>query len=141
MTKVALLISVAALAGLAQVSIIPQARAGETEAMCPGGDATLRGAYMSMGGGSVVGVGPVAFIGTLYYDGKGNVVNPFTVSVNGAVSKQTVTGTYTVNSDCTGTLSGGGSYDFRVSPDGNKVDYIETDGGTVISGSATRVNE
>ena len=55
---------VAGLASLCALSVA-QARAGGAEAQCPGGDATLRGAYMSMGGGSVVGVGPVAFIGTI----------------------------------------------------------------------------
>jgi hypothetical protein len=65
-------ISIAVLAALAldrHASVVPQAhaqalQAGASEAMCPRGDATLRGTYMSKGGGSVVGVGPVAFIGT-----------------------------------------------------------------------------
>jgi hypothetical protein len=51
--------------------------------------------------------------------------------------------TYTVKSDCTATVTTADDtqhYDMRVSPDGSKVDYIETDGGTVISGSASRVN-
>ena len=61
--------------------------AGGAEAHCPEGDATLRGAYMSMRGGSVVVVGPVAFMGTIYYDDKGGVINPFTQSINGAVSR------------------------------------------------------
>ena len=78
-----------------------------------------------------------------YYDGKGGVINPFTQSINGVVSRGDVTATYTVNSDCTGTYtdSSGDNFDFRVSPDGNKVEYIETDATTVISGSATRVND
>jgi hypothetical protein len=140
-------ISVATLAALAldrEVSIVPQARAGNTEAQCPRGDATLHGTYMSKGGGSVVGVGPVAFIGTVYFDGKGGITNPYTVSFDGTVSRVVGKATYTVNGDCTATFTTTDNtqhFDMRVSPDGSKVDYIETDPGTVISGSASRAND
>ena len=102
----------------------------------------MRGTYMSMGGGTVVGVGPATFIGTVYFDGKGNVTNPYTISIAGTVSRVVGKATYTVKSDCTATLTTTDEtqhFDMRVSPDGNKVDYIETDAGTVISGSASRV--
>lgn len=56
---------------------------------CPRLNATLHGTYMSIGGGTLVGVGPVTFVGEIIYDGKGNSVNPFTGSVNGATSKET----------------------------------------------------
>ena len=52
--------------------------------------------------------------------------------------------TYAVNSDCTAiftTTDNTQHFDMRVSPDGSKVDYIETDAGTVISGSGSRVND
>jgi len=145
-------ISVAVLTALAldrHASVIPQAQAqalqaGASEALCPRGDATLRGTYMSKGGGSVVGVGPVAFIGTVYFDGKGGITNPFTVSFAGTISRVVGKATYTVNSDCTATFTTTDNtqhFDMRVSPDGSKVDYIETDAGTVISGSGSRVND
>ena len=51
----------------------------------PSGNATLRGTYMSHGSGTVVGVGPVVAVGLIIYDGKGNLINPFTFSVNGAI--------------------------------------------------------
>jgi hypothetical protein len=97
---------------------------------------------MSHGSGSVKEVGPVVAVGTITYDGEGNLVNPFTLSVNGAVSTFTVTGTYTVKSDCTGTVvqgGGGAHYNFVVSPDGGTVFWIETDTGTIISGTAVRM--
>ena len=139
-------ISVATLAAVAldrPVSIILQARAGDAEALCPRGDATLRGTYMSMGGGTVIGVGPVAFIGTLYFDGNGGGTNPFTRSLNGVIFRADAPVTYTVNSDCSGTLTLAGTItlDIRISPNGSKVDYIETVAGTVVSGSASRVND
>lgn len=71
------------------------------DALCPLGNATLHGTYMSRGEGTIVGVGPIAAVGWIAYDGKGNFVNPFTVSVNGMISRGVETGTYTVNSDCT----------------------------------------
>jgi hypothetical protein len=129
------------------LSVISQAQAedlnaADSEALCPRGDATLRGTYMSSGGGTVVGVGAVAFIGTVYFDGKGAVTNPYTVSLAGTISRLVSKATYTVKSDCTATLTTADDtqhYDMRVSSDGSRVDYIETDAGTVISGSASRV--
>jgi hypothetical protein len=144
-------ISVAALAALVldrDFSVISQARAedlaADSAALCPRGDATLRGTYMSRGGGTVVGVGPVAFIGTVYFDGKGGITNPFTVSFAGTISRVVGKATYSVKSDCSATFTTTDDtqhFDMRVSPDGSKVDYIETDAGTVISGSAARVND
>ena len=145
-------ISVATLAALAlerQVTIISQVHAedlttADSEALCPRGDATLRGAYMSMGGGSVVGGVAVAFIGTVYFDGKGGITNPYTVSFGGTISRVVGKATYSVKSDCTATFTtvdGTQHFDMRVSPDGSKVEYIETDAGTVISGSASRVKD
>jgi hypothetical protein len=69
-------------------------KAGDAGALCPLGNATKHGTYMSRGEGTVVGVGPVGAVGWIAYDGKGNLVNIFTVSVNGVISRGvTVTGT------------------------------------------------
>jgi hypothetical protein len=92
----------------------------------------------------MVGVGPVAFIGTAYFDGKGGITHPYTVSFAGTISRVVGKATCTVNSDCTATFTttdNSQPFDMRVSPDGSKVDYIETDTGTVISGSASRVGD
>jgi hypothetical protein len=148
----AAVISLAALGALTldrHISVGSQALAEElkeaaSEGLCPRGDATLRGTYMSKGGGTVLGVGPVAFIGTVYFDGKGGLTNPFTVSFAGTISRVVGSATYTVKSDCTATFTttdDSQHFDMRVSPDGSKVDYIETDAGTVISGSGSRVND
>lgn len=144
----AVVMSFAALTALDRdISVISQAqaedlKATDSEAVCPRGDATLRGMYMSRGWGTVVGVGPVAFIGTVYFDGKGGITNPFTVSLVGTISRVAGKATYTVKNDCSATFTTADDtqhFDMRVSPDGSKVDYIETDAGTVISGSASRV--
>lgn len=119
-------------------------KAAPGDGLCPLGNATKHGTYMSRGEGTVVGVGPVAAVGWIAYDGKGNFVNTFTVSVNGVISRAvTVTGTYTVNSDCTGSesASDGTHYDFVVTPDGNTFHWIETDPTSVVTGTATRFRQ
>lgn len=122
-------------------ALTPQAlKATDTDGQCPLQNATLHGTYMVTGGGTIVGVGPLTAVGTITYDGKGNSVNTFTVSVNGAISRGVVTGPYTVNRDCTGTLdqSDGTHYDQVVAPDGSTVFWIETDTGTIVSGTEVR---
>ncbi|MBV8340773.1 MAG: hypothetical protein JO173_00165 [Gammaproteobacteria bacterium] len=137
------LVAVAALS--AASSLNPTIVKGEEpDALCPRGNATLHGEYFSMGGGTVPGVGPVAFIGRIHFDGKGNLTNPFTVSLGGTIRRAVAPGSYTVNDDCSGTFLletpiGPHHYDLRVMPDGSKVDYIETDSGTIISGGASRM--
>jgi hypothetical protein len=97
---------------------------------------------MSQGGGTVVGVGPITFQGTVYLDGKGDVTNPFTASFAGTIVRVVAPGTYSLSSDCTGTMTLGGAdhFDIRVSPDGSRIDYIKMDTGAIVSGRATRVS-
>lgn len=92
-------------------------------------------------GEGTAGSAHVAFVGKITYDGEGNFVNPFTVSFNGAIVRSELTGTYTVNSDCTGsfTATDGSSFDFVVSPDGSKLDYVRTNADTIINGTAARL--
>jgi hypothetical protein len=74
---------------------------------------TLNGCYGFTFSGSIIGVGPIVGIGVTNYDGQGHFTGTETVNVNGSGGiPQTSTGTYTVNSDCTGsevsTVSPGG---------------------------------
>lgn len=56
--------------------------------------------------GTVVGVGPRVAVGILTLDSAGNVSNGVaTSSLNGSVAQETFSGTYTVNPDCTGTIT------------------------------------
>src|ERR1700686_4686743 len=83
-------------------------------AQCPLGNATLHGSYVVFGTGTIVGVGPTA-VGVETWDGQGNTVATYTASVNGNVYPGvTVTGTYSVNPDCTGSNaeSDGTHYNF-----------------------------
>jgi len=56
--------------------------------------------------GTVVGVGPRTAVGTFTLDGAGNLTNGVaTSSLNGSILDETYSGTYTVNSNCTGTFN------------------------------------
>jgi len=123
-------------------AVAPRAlMAGDADALCPLGNETLHGNYMSRATGTFVGVGPVTAVGRSAYDGKGNFVNPYTASVNGVISTGKEVGTYTVNSDCTGSVTGtdGAHYHFVVTPDGRRFDWIATNPGRVFSGTAIRL--
>ena len=109
--------------------------------LCPLLNATKHGTYVVYGTGTIVGVGPAVAVGEITYDGHGSTLATFTLNVNGNVQRNTdVPGTYSINSDCTGTsLEAGAHYSFVVSPDGNTTTWMETDPGTVVSGTEVRL--
>ena len=56
--------------------------------------------------GTVIGVGPRVAFGKFTLTGDGKLLNGVaTSSLNGVIADETFYGTYTVNSDCTGTIS------------------------------------
>jgi hypothetical protein len=114
------------------------------EALCPLGNATPHGTYVLTvdGTGIIVGVGGLTAVGEITYDGNGHEHAQYTASVNGTIYKEVaVTGVYTVNSDCTGSLteSDGSHYNMVIAPDGSTVYWIRTDSGFVISGTEVRL--
>lgn len=70
---------------------------------------TLRGTFAQTGSGVITSppdmAGPFANVGTANFDGKGGMSGGLTVSLNGNSAQVSFTGTYTVNSDCTGTYT------------------------------------
>jgi hypothetical protein len=102
-------------------------------------NATLRGTYSDQDTGTIVGVGPFAGVNVDSFDGKGHLTISGISSVNGDVSSGVETGTYHVNSDCTGTYtvrdSFGDTFDafFVIGDDGNELRIVITDPGTVIN--------
>ncbi len=111
---------------------------------------TLRGSYSQIGTGVVTAppdqAGPFANVGTLIFDGKGGVTGSITVSSNGNTAQATEVGTYTVNEDCTGTYSvqiapfgiTSNAY-FAIDTNGDQVEIITTDPGSVITCVARRL--
>jgi len=74
-------------------------------------------------------------------DGKGKGLLNSTASVNGEISKGKLSATYTLNSDCTMTLTmaDGEHLRWSIRPDGNTSDWVATGSGTVLSGTLRRI--
>jgi|SRR3954454_60783 hypothetical protein len=108
-------------------------------------EATLHGTYLFANDGLALRGNDrvqLANAGMDVYDGNGHVREVFTLSVNGKITRLSrVTGTYTVKSDCTGTArySDGTRYDQFVAPDGSQVVFVQTNPGTVVAASESRV--
>src|SRR4051794_14398604 len=131
------------------VTLVLIASALNAEPLCT--QATMIGTYVTSGGGTVAanngaGVASSAMVsvGKVTYDGHGNGQATFTRSVAGVISRGTAPGTYTVNSDCTGSKNFGGpggvDYDFVITADGREIVWIITNAGSVVSGRAIRLD-
>ena len=83
-------------------TLAPAARADDHG--CSNG--SVAGKYGYTTTGTRLGIGPIAGVGIVTLDRNGNVLGgKQTVSFNGVIADETYTGTYTVNSDCTGTAT------------------------------------
>jgi len=137
---------------LASLALLPAAQAQSSEMasdwhhhQCSA--ATLNGAYMSEQRGDLNGL-PMTQVNRIVSDGVGGVTGSGTIVVNGVVTTiPLITATYTVNSDCTGTLNSvpaGLSQNFVVTEDGSQVFFIVTAhpaGVATISGEAVRLSK
>ena len=108
---------------------------------------SLRGAYGVQIKGTIVGLGPIAGVARLRYDGAGNFTQTDNVTVNGfpIVPNRPGSGTYNVNADCTGTqtLNTGGQVlhtTFALAESGKEILDEVTDPGLVITGVGKAVS-
>jgi hypothetical protein len=114
-------------------------------------DATLTGnyAFNLSGFASPVtpkrGAQPWAVTGVLNLDGAGNISASYAGSINGGVfTAQTTSGTYTVNSDCTGSVAftsgddAGGTYNIVIIGGGTEVFILSTQAHTTATGDAKK---
>jgi uncharacterized protein YdeI (BOF family) len=113
-------------------------------------NATLKGTFAYTITGSTSAPppfgGPIAGVGKQTADGNGHVSGTQTVSVNGNILRQTYTGTYTVNPDCTGSITlvvdippGLVTHsDFVIDDDGNETRAVQADAGSVVTIIARR---
>lgn len=109
---------------------------------------TLKGSYLfaTHGWNIVAGVAvPKAIVEGINFNGDGTLVSPFaTVSINGNIFHfgASPLGSYTVDTDCTGTIAfaGGITYDIFVDPNGQQLWLIQTGPApAVFEGTATRL--
>jgi hypothetical protein len=106
------LVPLATLAALALIATaLSAAQAQDSTGTCS--VRMLKGTYSVEGQGTVVSQlpnfpappFPFAEVAIDYLDGAGNISGKFTANVDGVVMPGTVAGTYTLNSDCTGTVT------------------------------------
>jgi hypothetical protein len=128
------------LAAVAALALVPAANAGDKGCS----NASLTGTFAYTSTGFIAAppeiAGPLVEVGTQTFDGHGNTTAVATLSQNGNILPITVTGTYQLNPDCTGTFT------LQVSPidvtvhvsfvmDSSLSEFqaIETDPGLVIT--------
>ena len=142
-------------AGLAGVLAIGTVYADEenasSRAKCS--NATLKGTYLFAADGVEIKGDeqlPFAYASYVVFDGNGKAKGVVSSNFNGEVSrKQSISGTYTVKANCTGTaiISDGTHYDQFIAPDGSKLTFVQTQpkifvsSGSAPRGSAKRVGE
>jgi hypothetical protein len=102
----------------------------------------VKGTYGFEIKGAFTGVGPVTFVGQFKLDGTGKITGIESASVNGKIfSNVKLSGTYAINSGCTGTATvtpqGQSAVNFNLVlvDAGLKILAIETDTNTSVSGS------
>ena len=139
MKKFAFLIALIAMPALAQRPAGPPPdrmpeRTPETCSL-----ATLRGDYIFAQDGIDNGK-PIAASGREIYDGNGHAKGVSTISVNGVIKRGPYTATYTMKSDCSGTLTITDSekkvhhYDVFTIPSGDEATWVQTDAWMVSAG-------
>jgi hypothetical protein len=117
--------------GLAQEDILPRCT-----------ESSLFGPYAYARAGTVIDQGPAAANGVVTFNGQGKLAGTDTASVNGMITDRFFQGEYAVTPDCTGTATFFFSdreivnIDLQIIAGAREVQFIQTDTGTVITGSA-----
>jgi hypothetical protein len=142
MKHVALRTLVVAFATTFVLSLASSARASDDKGCS---NATLKGTFAYTITGSTSAApplgGPFGGVGRQTYDGNGHVSGSQTVNLNGNVLRQTYTGTYTVNPDCTGSITHTLNIppglvthsDFVIDNSGDEIRSLEVDPGGVLT--------
>jgi len=143
-STVAKTFAIAAVAALA-LGLAPTAKADNKGCS----STTLKGTFVDSASGFSTSppaiAGPLGGVLTETFDGKGAMTGAGVLSLNGNIVPVTSKGTYSVNSDCTGTYTAETSplgmtahYFFVILDNGNEFKWICTDPGVVLSGVARK---
>ncbi len=122
------------------ITPLAYAQEGCSEATLDGGYAYLGQGYVKTGEGRRrIGLlfTPIAEAGTYTFDGTGSYVTVNTISFGGDIFPRTETGTYTVNSDCTGSVNqdDGLTFDFAIASSGSEIRFVVTTPTIIVNGS------
>jgi len=134
--------------------VLAQSALGADSQQCRLQNATLQGAYVISFTGTAGGPafnnnpGPFAALGRIVFDGRGNLAATFTTSILGFIIRGSqFSGTYILNPDCTGTMTfeTGSTFEAPTSdivstPHGRHISIIQTNEGTIITGTASRLD-
>jgi hypothetical protein len=107
--------------------------------------ASLHGSYAYSRMGTIVGIGPTAANGVVTFDGQSRLTGTDTASVNGEIIQRMFEGDYQITATCTGaatlvfTDGESVSLDLQLVASGETVSFIQTNEGTVITGSAQKM--
>ena len=114
-------------------NVLPDVQAHEEREGCS--VASLDGAYGGVLKGQVLNVGPIVAIGVTTFDGKGHFVAEQTLNLNGSVFQGPLTGTYTVNRDCSGIADavGTGLHSFVIIDGGKQMDLMDNNSAEVLT--------
>jgi hypothetical protein len=114
------------------VGAVPRAQARNNHECS---NASLQGSYGGYSWGTTVPAGtPRVSLVRSTFDGKGHNFTTLTVNDNGTVTRTESSGSYTVEADCTGTISPsfGGTREIVVVDGGKEYDVITTDPATQV---------
>ena len=106
--------------------------------------ATMKGAYLYAQDGIILGKSadknqPFAQAGREYYDGKGGMSGIYTENLNGIIIRGNYKGTYTVEANCSGTITFEDDrkivsrYDIYATKGGSEFVYVQTDSNTITA--------
>jgi hypothetical protein len=117
-------------------------------------EATFDGTYLFAADGVAIKGDeqlPFSYAGYEVFDGQGKVKQVLTLNINGkkVIHNETLSGTYSVEADCTGTAtySDGTRDDQFIAPDGSELTFVGTQPKRLVTtsfeprGSAKRVGE
>jgi hypothetical protein len=149
-STIATVFTIAAVTALA-LGIAPSAQAQSCSSL------SLNGTFVYKGTGTIVSpaalAGPIDEVGTLTFNGNGVLTGSGVLNQGGTANPVTKTGTYTLNPDCTGTITVQYSHGFTsqfffvidsVEPvgiqyvRGNELQILCEDAGVVLDGIARR---
>jgi hypothetical protein len=117
-------------------------------------EATFDGTYLFAADGVAIKGDeqlPFSYAGYEVFDGQGKVKQVLTLNINGkkVIHNETLSGTYSVEADCTGTAtySDGTRDDQFIAPDGSQLTFVQTKPSEIVTagfeprGTAKRVGE
>ena len=95
--------------------------------------------------GTNLAFGLVSAVGRVNADGNGTLLGTDTLSANGTILRRQITGAYTLEPNCTGTVIFTDNFgqttnlDFVLVDKGDELRFIQTDPDTIITGNARRL--